>query len=261
MNSTEKRNSISKRWFDYYQKEASYKCFRPESDKYEIHRTSFALQLRLGIDEKSKILSPLKLANRLRDDCSSVLEVGCGDGYLTDVLEQSKIYVTPTDISFPRLVRLNRRNSRISPIQSDLYNLPFEDNSFESVFSIEVIEHTEFPKEALAELKRVAAKFLIISVPYDRPLKTMTCPHCGENFYVDGHIQRFDPDRLKSLCDEVGIEIKLIRGYKIKADISSGSLRKRIFILLKRILRLYGFLKPLPYKYLGILGMINSEQQ
>lgn len=41
-------------------------------------------------------------------------------------------------------------------IQADIHNLPFEDNSFDFVICMQVLEHVEFPDRACDELMRVA---------------------------------------------------------------------------------------------------------
>jgi ubiquinone/menaquinone biosynthesis C-methylase UbiE len=56
--------------------------------------------------------------------------------------------------------------------KEDVQNLSFEDNSFDIVLCQEVLEHVPDPIAAMKELKRVAKKQLVISVP-NEPFFTM----------------------------------------------------------------------------------------
>ncbi|KKN76036.1 hypothetical protein LCGC14_0374260 [marine sediment metagenome] len=51
--------------------------------------------------------------------------------------------------------------------KEDIENLTYKDNEFDTVCCLEVLEHTLNPVKAIKELKRVAKKRLIISVPLE----------------------------------------------------------------------------------------------
>ena len=44
-------------------------------------------------------------------------------------------------------------------------NLPFEDNAFDVASAIEVLEHVPDPEHTVAEMARVASRWLLVSVP------------------------------------------------------------------------------------------------
>jgi SAM-dependent methyltransferase len=248
------RLRIGHDWYDYYQREASIKRFHPDCDVYETHRCRFALQLRLGMAKQDVRAHLRELAERLAADCGNALDVGCGDGHLSGLLHAMGITATGVDISLPRLARNVNQNPGILFAQSDLYQLPFTDRSFDTVFCIEVLEHTEHPLAALRELARLAARYVVVSVPYDRPIKRRICPHCGEEFCLDGHIQRFDLERMEAMSQAAGLRVELIRGYTVQPDVSTLSMRRRVFESLRGLLRKLGFIPPQPQKYLGVLG-------
>ncbi|MEA3489889.1 MAG: methyltransferase domain-containing protein [Candidatus Omnitrophota bacterium] len=64
-------------------------------------------------------------------------------------------------------------------IDEGLPNLPYEDNSFDTVICSDVLEHLSYDKEAITELSRIARKKMVITVPackwlygnYDRLLR------------------------------------------------------------------------------------------
>jgi 2-polyprenyl-3-methyl-5-hydroxy-6-metoxy-1,4-benzoquinol methylase len=58
-----------------------------------------------------------------------------------------------------------RKGERLSFRPGSAYDLPFEDDSFDLVCALEVLEHLERPRDALAELARVSRGALLVSVP------------------------------------------------------------------------------------------------
>jgi 2-polyprenyl-3-methyl-5-hydroxy-6-metoxy-1,4-benzoquinol methylase len=101
---------------------------------------------------------------------STVLDVGVGAGQTFNVLarDPSIKNLVGVDVVWNRkLIRPERGTLQLGTI----LRLPFEDASFEVVLCMEVLEHLEpieFPK-ALHELRRVCARTLIMTVPYNEP--------------------------------------------------------------------------------------------
>ena len=58
-----------------------------------------------------------------------------------------------------------KKKKGVDVIQGDAYNLPFDDNSFEAVTMIDVLEHFSEPLKALAEARRVAPVLYINTPP------------------------------------------------------------------------------------------------
>jgi ubiquinone/menaquinone biosynthesis C-methylase UbiE len=99
---------------------------------------------------------------------NNVLEVGCGRGYLANLISKHH-EITACDIVIPDALR--KKFSKINFVAGDIENLPFKDGQFETVISTHTLEHTKDLQKAVAELRRVASKELIIVVPRQRPYK------------------------------------------------------------------------------------------
>lgn len=94
----------------------------------------------------------------------SILEVGSGTGRFTIELAKLGLNVTACDVSLPMLKKIEEKllslniESNVTLANGDIYNLPFEDNSFDYVVCMRVLNQLgekQNKNEALKELCRV----------------------------------------------------------------------------------------------------------
>jgi hypothetical protein len=109
---------------------------------------------------------------------------------------------------FTRLVGADRSAAALGHVrqpscQVDVQALPFTTASFDIVTCMEVIEHLPVPiyPLALAELARVARRFVLITVPWRQDLDASLCrcPSCRTLFNGDFHVRRFDESAMLPL--------------------------------------------------------------
>lgn len=102
---------------------------------------------------------------------ASLLDVGCGDGHVTDRLAAllPGVPTTGVDVADPALLDLwaQKAGGLVAYRSGSAYDLPFADASIDVVTAFEVFEHLERPAAALAELRRVARRALVLSVPWE----------------------------------------------------------------------------------------------
>lgn len=114
--------------FTKYEKHAAYHWRQyVRGDKYRKH----ADRIKQWVHEKN------------------VLDVGAGDGLITYLLGATGIEYEPTAVAIANAIG-------VKVLHGDAYMLPFEDNSFDAVTMIDVIEHFDKPEDALREAHRVA---------------------------------------------------------------------------------------------------------
>ena len=105
-----------------------------------------------------------------RADPQSVLDVGCGEGVLTQRWAEhlGDRPVLGVDLADPKLEAQwsmrRRANLEFRAMEVDGLAL-FPDASFDLAAAIEVLEHVPDPERTLAEMARVAARHLLVSVP------------------------------------------------------------------------------------------------
>ncbi|WMW21365.1 methyltransferase domain-containing protein [Methanolobus mangrovi] len=102
---------------------------------------------------------------------SKVLEAGCGIGAQTVILSKNspQAQITSIDISEDSLNKAKERAARegVKNVEfrvESIFDLPFEDESFDHVFVCFVLEHLKEPVQALANLHRVLKKGGTITV-------------------------------------------------------------------------------------------------
>ena len=126
----------------------------------------------------------------LPSDVTSILDVGCGNGLITNQLPNS-IKVVGLDRSEAALKYVQK-----DTILGDILNLPLEDQSFDLVVCNDVLEHlTDIERQqALRELARVSCKYILITVPFLEDLNQgMTkCADCGKYYHINHHLTSFD---------------------------------------------------------------------
>jgi ubiquinone/menaquinone biosynthesis C-methylase UbiE len=125
----------------------------------------------------------------------SILEVGCGEGYILRELSRSckpQIPLFATDINDDCIKECRRLNSGVMLLRSDILRLPFKENSVGLLICLEVLEHLKEPKKALLELRRVCSRYVILSVPnqpYFRIGNFLRLRYIKRLGNQDGHIQ------------------------------------------------------------------------
>lgn len=130
-------------------------------------------------------------------ELNTVLEIGVGEGFSTQRIRR----MLPAGSHFeasefrPDLAQLaQQRSPDIRVSQESIYALNRESCSFDLILCLEVLEHLENPRAALAELGRVSRKYAIVSVPREpiwRMLNLMRGKYIGALGNTPGHIQHW----------------------------------------------------------------------
>jgi 2-polyprenyl-3-methyl-5-hydroxy-6-metoxy-1,4-benzoquinol methylase len=125
----------------------------------------------------------------------TILEVGCGEGHVTQILSQTNASLHCVDISDKILdIARSRVNySRISFERRSIYDLHDLDRA-DLVVCCEVLEHLEHPQLGLEKLACVATPYCILSVPREpifRTLNFLRGAYLTEFGNSPGHIQHW----------------------------------------------------------------------
>ena len=150
---------------------------------------------------------------------SRVLDVGCGNGELSEILSNRGLSVTATDLGFDSIHRASskiiKKNLKIPFVQGDIYRLPYDDHIFDAVVASEIVEHLEKPQDAMLEVARVLRPggYFICSTPYRERLRYTICIHCNKKTPVNAHLHSFDDKVFGNLLKEAGFSIEKITKF------------------------------------------------
>jgi len=125
----------------------------------------------------------------------SVLEVGCGEGYIQELLGDFGISTQVAfDIDYPIVVDARQKVPTSTYFVANAEAIPVPSKSFDLSMAIEVLEHVPSPDKVLAEMKRVTRKYCIVSVPREpiwRVLNLARGKYWGSIGNTPGHIQHW----------------------------------------------------------------------
>ncbi len=155
---------------------------------------------------------------------SRVLDVGCGAGMLTNALALQGHLVTGIDISPSSLHVAAKRDATksVSYLTANAYSLPFENESFDAVSAMDVLEHVEEPNRLIKEASRVlktGGKFFFHTfnrtfLSYLLIIKGVEwfVPNTPKNMHV--HSLFITPEELSSFCLREGLHVERLFGFR-----------------------------------------------
>jgi SAM-dependent methyltransferase len=136
-----------------------------------------------------------------------VLDIGCGDGVLLEVLHARRPGWRLAGVEIAEAaVRIAR--DRVPYAAVELYDgaaLPFEDAAFDLGVLSHVVEHVADPVAVLRESAR-ACRALVVEVPLEDNVSARR-PSNDATRAAAGHIQRFSARGLRTLAAQAGLVI------------------------------------------------------
>ena len=142
-----------------------------------------------------------------------ILEVGCGEGYLTkrlvDKFPNSEIFASDISQEIARVAR-KRLGRKVNLSVQNVEKLQYNKSTFDLLICCEVLEHVKNPEAALSEIARVASNKIIISIP-NEPLWRIFNISRGKYLKrfgnTPGHINHWLPHKFIKLLKDSGMKI------------------------------------------------------
>jgi SAM-dependent methyltransferase len=128
----------------------------------------------------------------------SLLDVGCGEGVLTEQWAESlgdaRVVGIDLDDHKLRAEWATRQRPNLEFRAEEATRLPFADDEFDVATAIEVLEHVPDPEATVAEMARVADRWILVSVPREplwRGLNVARGAYWRELGNTPGHVNHW----------------------------------------------------------------------
>lgn len=159
-----------------------------DTSNYRKHTSSSKMQRALIDKFHEKITSIVKSL-----EPETLLDCGTGEGFVAEefLLAMPALQITGFDVLDESVELAQMRNPRANFSVGSIYDIDHEDNSFDVAVAFEVLEHLHEPDKALAEMARVASKYVVLSVPHE-PFFCLANAARGKN--LDQDPKGSDPD-------------------------------------------------------------------
>jgi 2-polyprenyl-3-methyl-5-hydroxy-6-metoxy-1,4-benzoquinol methylase len=144
----------------------------------------------------------------------SLLDVGCGEGVLVEKwARRIDGRVVGIDLDDPVLHAewAKRQVPNLEYRVMKAENLPFPDGEFEVASAIEVLEHVPDPEHTVAEMARVASRYLLVSVPREplwRALNMARGAYLKDLGNTPGHLNHWSKRGFVSLLSKHGTVVE-----------------------------------------------------
>jgi len=141
----------------------------------------------------------------------SLLDVGCGEGVLVEKWARrlTDRRIVGIDLDDPGLhaewAKRTAPNLEYRVMKAE--NLPFADREFDTATAIEVLEHVPDPEHTLAEMARVAQRWLLLSVPREplwRGLNMARGAYWSDLGNTPGHLNHWSKRSFVALLGRYG---------------------------------------------------------
>lgn len=160
----------------------------------------------------------------LLNSSTQILDIGCGAGFLSNILAQSDLQVTAIDLSIEsiKIAAKHDATKSVRYQQANAYHLPFADQTFQVVTAMDFLEHVERPEEVIKEVSRVLKpNGIFIYHTFNRnPLAYLVIIKFVEWFVKntpkDMHVLHLfiKPKELTYHCKEAGLIVQEMIGIK-----------------------------------------------
>lgn len=160
----------------------------------------------------NEIARAREVVSCIPDDVKTVLDIGCGNGIVTNMI--NKEFVLGMDFAIIPL-----KNVKKNAICASINSIPLKEHKFNLIIMTEVLEHLsdQIYIKAIQEINRIKAKYLLITVPFEENLEAdqCKCGSCGFIFNASHHYRRFNEGWYDESFPNYDVQFVKYASYKI----------------------------------------------
>jgi 2-polyprenyl-3-methyl-5-hydroxy-6-metoxy-1,4-benzoquinol methylase len=145
----------------------------------------------------------------------SILDVGCGEGVLTEQwADRTQGRVVGFDLDDPKLRAewQQRERPNLTFHAGDAHHMGYGEGEFDIATAMEVLEHVPDPEGVLAEMCRVASRWVLVSVPREplwRVLNMARGQYVRDFGNTPGHLNHWSQRGFCKLLNRYGEIVEL----------------------------------------------------
>jgi 2-polyprenyl-3-methyl-5-hydroxy-6-metoxy-1,4-benzoquinol methylase len=201
------------------------KVFLPPSElaKSDEHKHGDPYAVKDGLNEESffeerrfrctkRLLEREEVGNVERDNIR-VLDVGCGEGYITEDVKDifPKSTIVGVDYSISAIRRAAARENNIEWVVANVFSLPFQPGYFDIIICTNVWEHVHDPMLLLDELREISREggHLLMSTPSRYRIRNAVRVLMGKNviFMSDKHVTEYTVGQVKECFESSDMSV------------------------------------------------------
>jgi 2-polyprenyl-6-hydroxyphenyl methylase/3-demethylubiquinone-9 3-methyltransferase len=153
----------------------------------------------------------------------NILDIGCGGGHLSNHLATMGHQLSGIDLSEPSLSFAKSQDTTHSVAyeKADACHLPFEENQFDVVCAMDLLEHVDHPKIVIEEASRVLKPGgLFFFHTFNRTILSYLLiikavewfiPNTPKNLHVFSHF--ITPKEMKNWCQNACLHVNVLQGF------------------------------------------------
>lgn len=157
-----------------------------------------------------------EILKKFASENDKIFEIGCGAGEsserILNMLKESNLFeISEYDTRYIEMIR--KFKPHLSVRQADVTNLRENDQQYDIVILLEVLEHLEDFRRALNEIFRISNKYVIISVPREpiwRLLNMIRFKYVKNFGNTPGHINHWTSRSFVTLLNEYGEVVSIM---------------------------------------------------
>lgn len=170
-----------------------YRQFNGDIEEY--HREQYRKEFKTypPNERRGYCLNLLSFFKDSIDIDDEVLEIGCGDGYFSNMVSEYAGEVTAVEIDSKLTKQIEEKYPGLEIINDSFMDIDFE-QTFDLVYSIDVLEHVEDVTSFVQNIQELEPKIVVIQVPTGRAIY-------NPNPKFDGHLHYFSKESLTKLFE------------------------------------------------------------
>lgn len=143
-------------------------------------------------------------------DIDTAIDVGCGPGFYVDLLEKNGIDTIGVDYSKKVIEKARKLYPEHDFKVANAYDLQFEDESFDVVLSIGLLQCVFDHEKVVDELCRISKKKVLLSTLFhDTPRNDVMQALHKKLRYNSWPTRSYHPDELRPLFEKNGFSVKI----------------------------------------------------